>query len=147
MEHLENEKLLVSTRLKEIIMSVQLKRNRPLSPHLTIYKPQFTSVLSILHRITGLGLLVSLILLTIWFLALRFGTHWFGVINTLFDSLLIQMILAISVWALWYHTFTGIRHLIWDMGYFLEPKWITPSAYFVLLSSLMFTMITIYLGG
>lgn len=127
-------------------MPGEQKISRPLSPHLTIYRPQFTSVLSILHRITGVGLVISLILVIGWFAALSFGIHAFVEINLFFKSYVIQLILVASLWALWYHTCTGIRHLIWDMGFCLDPEWINPSAYIVLFCSLAFTFLTLFLG-
>ena len=121
------------------------KDNRPLSPHLTIYKPQFTSVLSIMHRITGIGLMLSVILVITWFVALSIGAGAFALIDNFFNLILIRLILLSSVWALCYHTCTGIRHLIWDLGYGLEVKWIAPSAYVVLLASLCLFIFTLYL--
>lgn len=126
-------------------MTGRAKVNRPLSPHLTIYKPQFTSVLSILHRITGIGLVLSLGLLLIWFTCLSLGPTAFRPINILFDTIFIKLILALSTWALWYHTCAGIRHLIWDLGYGLEAERINLSAYLVLLASLSLTLFSFYL--
>ena len=127
-------------------MTGRAKVDRPLSPHLTIYRPQFTSVLSIMHRITGVGLVLSLLLIIIWFVALSLGSEIFTFIEIIFNSIFIRVILASSVWALWYHTCTGVRHLIWDLGYGLEVEWITPSAYLVLFCSLLLTFITLYVG-
>lgn len=127
-------------------MTGRIKVDRPLSPHLTIYRPQFTSVLSIMHRITGIGLLFSLLFIIMWFVALSLGPDAFAIMEIIFNSIFIRIILASSVWALWYHTCTGIRHLIWDMGYGLEVEWIAPSAYLVLFCSLLFTLITLYSG-
>lgn len=120
--------------------------NRPLSPHLTIYRPQFTSVLSILHRITGIALILTILLIVIWFLAVALGPYYFSLIDTIFDLFLVRLILALSIWATWYHTCTGIRHLVWDSGYCLEEKWINPSAYLVLIVSCFLTFFTIFLA-
>jgi succinate dehydrogenase / fumarate reductase cytochrome b subunit len=120
--------------------------NRPLSPHLTIYRPQFTSVLSILHRITGLALIAAVILSVAWFTAVALGPYYFNLITTIFDLILVRLIFVCSLWAIWYHTCTGIRHLIWDAGYCLEIEWINPSAYAVIGSSVFLTSITVYLG-
>lgn len=122
------------------------KIDRPLSPHLTIYRPQFTSVLSIMHRITGVGLVFSLFLIILWFCALSLGPDTFNLIEVIFNSIFVRTILGLSIWAIWYHTCTGIRHLIWDLGYGLEVEWITPSAYLVLICSILFTFITLYVG-
>jgi len=127
-------------------MTGRAKVDRPLSPHLTIYRPQFTSVLSIMHRITGVGLAFSLLLIIIWFFALSLGPETFAFMEIIFNSIFTRLILASSIWALWYHTCTGIRHLIWDLGYGLEVEWITPSAYLVLFCSILLTLITLYVG-
>ena len=116
---------------------------RPLSPHLTIYRPQFTSVLSILHRITGIALLLAVILIVIWFGAVALGPYYFNRIDTVFDHILVRLILVSATWAMWYHTCTGVRHLIWDAGYLLETKWINPTAYVVLFSSFSLTALTV----
>ena len=116
---------------------------RPLSPHLTIYRPQFTSVLSILHRITGIALLLAVILIVIWFGAVALGPYYFNLIDTVFDHILVRLILVSATWAIWYPTCTGVRHLIWDAGYVLEIKWINPTAYVVLFSSFSLTALTV----
>lgn len=127
-------------------MPVPTKANRPLSPHLTIYRPQLTSVLSILHRITGIGLIVSIILMISWFVGLSLGPLQLNFIENIFNSIFIQLVLVVSVWSLWYHTCTGVRHLIWDLGYGLEIKSIGSSSLFVLVGSLLLTAVTLYLG-
>ena len=116
---------------------------RPLSPHLTIYRPQLTSVLSILHRITGIALLLAVILIVIWFGAVALGPYYFNLIERVFDHILVRLILVSASWAIWYHTCTGVRHLIWDAGYLLEIKWINPTAYAVLFSSFSLTALTV----
>ena len=91
--------------------------NRPLSPHLTVYKPQITSVLSIFHRITGAGLTVSTVLVVFWLASLAMGEFTFKSFNIFLNNPLIILVLVCSLWALWYHFCTGLRHLYWDMGY------------------------------
>ncbi len=127
-------------------MTTPIKVDRPLSPHLTIYRPQLTSTLSILHRITGIGLTLSIVLIVVWFFALSLGSTEFVLVEKLFELLLVRVILICSVWALWYHTCTGIRHLIWDFGYGLEVEWITPSAIIVVITSSILTLATLYVG-
>lgn len=122
------------------------RANRPLSPHLTIYRPQFTSVLSILHRITGVALILTVMLIVTWFMAVALGPYYFNLMDTLFDFIFVRLILVCSILATWYHTCTGIRHLVWDAGYFLEERWIDPSAYLVLLSSCFLTSFTLYIA-
>ena len=91
--------------------------NRPLSPHLQVYKPQLTSVLSILHRITGAALAVGTLLVTYWLSALAGGPETFASANAVLGSVLGKIVLFFWSWALFYHLSNGIRHLVWDTGF------------------------------
>ena len=91
--------------------------NRPLSPHLQVYKPQLTSVLSILHRITGAALAVGTLLVTYWLSALAGGPETFASANAVLGSVLGKFVLFFWSWALFYHLSNGIRHLVWDTGF------------------------------
>ena len=91
--------------------------NRPLSPHLSIYRPQITSALSILHRITGVAMTLGGFLVVWWFLAAATGPVYFDFVNGLLTSWIGTLVMLGSAWALAYHFCNGIRHLIWDMGY------------------------------
>ena len=92
------------------------KRARPLSPHLQIYKPQITSVLSISHRITGVALGAGTILLAAWIVAAAMGPAAHGRIAGFMGSWLGQLMLFGWSVALFYHLLNGIRHLFWDAG-------------------------------
>ena len=127
-------------------MSEPEKLKRPLSPHLTIYRPQYTSVLSILHRLTGLGLLVTLILVVFWFVALGIGPDFFVSYKKFLLSKPLQVIMFFSTWALWYHTCNGVRHLLWDFGYGFKVEWIEPSSLIVLTISTFLSLLTVYFG-
>ena len=94
--------------------------NRPLSPHLTIYRPQLTSMTSILTRITGNALLLAALMIVWWFFAAATSPEYFAFANWLLTSFIGDLILLGSVWALWYHTLAGIRHLIWDNAMMLD---------------------------
>lgn len=94
--------------------------NRPLSPHLAIYRPQLTSMTSILTRITGNAMLVAALLIVWWFLAAATSPGYFEVVNGFVTSWFGDLIMFLSVLGLWYHTLAGVRHLIWDMGYCLD---------------------------
>ncbi len=94
--------------------------NRPLSPHLTIYRPQLTSMTSILTRITGNALLLGALLVVWWLLAASTSEEYFAVADGVLTSWFGDLVLALSVLALWYHTLAGLRHLIWDAGYALD---------------------------
>ena len=87
--------------------------NRPLSPHLTVYRPQLTSVTSILTRITGNALLLGALLVVWWFLAAATGEGYFDVVNGILTSWFGDLVMFGSLWALWYHALAGVRHLIW----------------------------------
>lgn len=117
--------------------------NRPLSPHLQVYKPQISSVLSILHRMTGvvLGLGVAIV---IWFFAAAASTDPDALEN--FNSVMTSWIGLIVLFgftlALWYHTLNGIRHLFWDMGYGFELKTMEKSGIAVLAGTVILTVFT-----
>jgi len=94
--------------------------NRPLSPHIQIYRPQWTSVTSILTRITGNALIVTTVLIVWWLIGAATGPEAFAWPDSILRSWFGDLVLLASVWALWYHTLAGIRHLVWSTGRFLE---------------------------
>lgn len=94
--------------------------NRPLSPHLTIYRPQLTSASSILVRITGIALFFLAVLPVWWLLAAASSPTAFAFIDGLLRSWLGNLVLLGAVWALFYHMLGRLRHVIWDFGYCLE---------------------------
>jgi succinate dehydrogenase / fumarate reductase, cytochrome b subunit len=96
--------------------------NRPLSPHLTIYRPQLTSMTSILVRITGNALIVAALLIVWWFVAAASGPVAFGVADAVLTSWFGKLVMLGSIWAIWYHSLGGLRHLIWDTGRMLDVK-------------------------
>ena len=120
--------------------------NRPLSPHLQIYRPQLTSVLSITHRLTGIVLCVGSILLTAWLMALAAGPESFQSMQGLLGSLLGRLVLFAFSLALFYHLCNGIRHLFWDagMGYELGTAYASGKA--VIAVSLVLTLLTWIIG-
>lgn len=112
--------------------------DRPLSPHLQVYKPQLTSMLSILHRITGFGLAAGAVVVTWWLMAAISGEPAFAQFHELARHPLGQFLLFGWVWAFVYHFLNGIRHLVWDTGRWLDLKsayasgWVVFFASFVL---------------
>jgi succinate dehydrogenase / fumarate reductase cytochrome b subunit len=97
---------------------------RPLSPHLQVYRPQITSTLSILHRITGVGLGVGTLLLVWWLVALAAGASAFAAVQWFIASWLGLILLFGWTVALLFHFCNGIRHLFWDAGYgFAKPAY------------------------
>ena len=117
--------------------------NRPLSPHLSIYRPLWTMILSITHRITGVGLAVSSIMITWWFLALAIGEDYFETANAAMTSVVGGFILIASLWALAFHLCNGIRHLFWDAGKGLDLDTAYRSGLAVMAGSIVLTVIGI----
>ena len=118
--------------------------NRPLSPHLTIYRPQMTSISSIFVRITGNALLVSTLLLIWWLLAVSSSAAAFAVADYVITSWLGDIVMVLSLWALWYHTLGGVRHLIWDTGRGLELKTAERMGWMMIIGSLVLTALTVF---
>jgi succinate dehydrogenase / fumarate reductase cytochrome b subunit len=96
---------------------VGMKNGRPLSPHLQIYKPILTMVMSILHRITGAALYFGTSLVAWWLVAAAAGPDYFEFVNELYGSILGRLVLFGFTWALVHHMLGGMRHFIWDMGH------------------------------
>ncbi len=117
--------------------------DRPLSPHLTVYKPQITSVLSIFHRITGAGLAVSTTLVVFWIVSIAMGKSTFIGFNNFLDNSIVTIVLVSSLWALWYHFCTGLRHLYWDMGYGYDLKSVAISGWAAVACSFLLTFLTL----
>lgn len=92
-------------------------KNRPLSPHLQIYRPIPTMMSSIVHRITGCALYFGTVLVAWWLIAAASGPDYFATANWVFGSWIGRLILFGFTWALVQHLFGGIRHFVWDLGY------------------------------
>ena len=117
--------------------------NRPLSPHLTIYRPQMTSISSIFVRITGNVLLVATLLLIAWLLAASTSAEAFAWVQCVITSWFGDLVFLLSLWALWYHTLGGLRHLIWDTGRGLELKTAERMGWMMIIGSLLLTALTV----
>ncbi len=120
--------------------------NRPLSPHLSIYRPQMTSILSIIHRITGVAMSLAALLITWWFLAAASGSEYFEFVDGLLTSWLGYLVLIGSLAAFWFHFFNGIRHLRWDMVVGLGLGESARSGWAALILSVVATVLTIILA-
>ena len=114
--------------------------NRPLSPHLSIYRPQITSVLSIFHRITGAGLFFSAILIIVWLVAVAAGDEYYKLVIVFYSSPPLIMVFSVSLWALWYHFFTGLRHLYWDLGLGFNLRSVSLSGWMAIICSFLATL-------
>lgn len=117
--------------------------NRPLSPHIQIYRKQLTSVTSILTRLTGNALIVGTLLVTWWLLAAATGPDYYATANAVMTSWFGDLVLLGSTWALWYHLLAGLRHLIWDTGRGLEIETAERMGIAVIAGSLILTLLTI----
>ena len=115
--------------------------NRPLSPHLEIYKPQLTAILSIFHRASGVFLVIGTLLLVYWLTALAQGPESYAQAQALFGSMLGRLILFPWVFALFYHLCNGIRHLFWDMGFGYEITTVYTSGKIVVAAATVLTLI------
>lgn len=114
---------------------------RPLSPHLQVYRPQLTSVLSITHRATGVALAVGTVLLVWWLVAAASGPEQFALAQAFLGSWLGKLLLLGWTIALFYHLGNGIRHLFWDAGYGFEIKTAYASGWAVLAATVVLTAI------
>lgn len=122
------------------------QNERPLSPHLQVYKPQMTSVLSITHRATGVALIVGTIFLGAIVIAAAMGETHYDMIMGYANTLVGKIILLGWTWSLYYHLCNGIRHLFWDMGYLFKIQNANRAGYVVLLSSVILTAGTWYIA-
>ncbi|MCY3983923.1 MAG: succinate dehydrogenase, cytochrome b556 subunit [Roseovarius sp.] len=117
--------------------------NRPLSPHLTIYRPQLTSISSILTRITGNALIAGALLVVWWLLAAAVGPEYFAFADAAIRSVPGDIVMLCSLWALWYHFLAGIRHLIWDNAMMLEIRTAERLGWAVVIGSFVLTGLTV----
>lgn len=90
--------------------------NRPLSPHLQVYRMPMAAILSILHRLTGIALAAGALLVVWWFLAAATGPGYFATADGLLTSVPGTLVMIGALWALAYHLLNGLRHLWWDLG-------------------------------
>ena len=120
---------------------------RPLSPHLQIYRPQLTSVLSITHRLTGFALSLVILLspAILYFLTLSKDSH--TLVMNLFQNTFVKLVLFLAIFGLSYHLCNGIRHLAWDAGYGLDLDSSYKSGYAVVAISLGITLLIVLTSG
>jgi succinate dehydrogenase / fumarate reductase cytochrome b subunit len=127
-------------------MSNKLEAERPLSPHLQIYRPMLTMMMSIAHRITGASLAVGFILLTWWLVAISLGPEAYATVDQFFGSTIGRLLLFLFTWALAHHMLGGIRHLIWDTGAALDTTSIEVAAWLTIITSIVLTVL-IWVAG
>lgn len=114
--------------------------NRPLSPHLTIYRPQLTSMTSIFVRLTGNAVIIAALMIVWWFVAAAAGPESFATANGFLTSWFGDLVLFLSTWAIWYHTLGGVRHLIWDMGRGLDVEKSEAMGIIMIIGSVLLTI-------
>src|SRR5262245_30780872 len=113
---------------------------RPLSPHLQIYRPMLTMLMSIAHRVTGVANAVGFALLAWWLIALAAGPQQFWDVQRFFASIPGRLLLFLFSWALLHHMLGGIRHLIWDTGTAMDKKSIEILAWTTLIGGFLLTV-------
>ena len=118
--------------------------NRPLSPHLTIYRFAYTMALSILHRLTGLALAAGLVVLVLWLLALAGGAGTYDSFARFAGSWLFRVLLGLWLVAFVYHFSNGIRHLFWDAGKGLERVQARRSAWIVIVAVAVVSVLLLF---
>ena len=119
--------------------------NRPLSPHLQIYRLPLAGISSILNRITGVGMTLAAVLIVWWFAAGAFSASYFDFVDGLLTSILGKLVLVGSLAALWYHMLNSIRHLIWDTGRMMDVPTVEKTSYFVFAGTAVLTVLTLLL--
>jgi len=115
--------------------------NNPLSPHLQIYRWHISSLLSITHRIAGVINLLALILIFFWLVVLSLGESNYELFLSIINSFFGKSILIGFTWSMSFHLLSGIRHLVWDLGYGFEIKTANISGTIVIITSLVVTVL------
>jgi succinate dehydrogenase / fumarate reductase cytochrome b subunit len=121
-------------------------RQRPLSPHLFIYKPIPTMVMSIVHRMTGAALYFGTLLVAWWLIAASISQEYFDLVSAVYGSWIGRLVLFCYTWALVHHMIGGIRHLVWDTGTGLEKETATKMAWVTVVASVVLTIL-IWIAG
>ncbi len=117
--------------------------NRPLSPHLTVYRMPMTAITSILNRITGVALIGGGLIVVWWLLAAATSPDYFAFVDGVITSFLGDVIMTLAVWALWYHALGGLRHLYWDTGEGLDVEVAEKLSYGILGASVVLALLTV----
>lgn len=118
---------------------------RPLSPHLQIYRMPITAITSILTRITGNALIVGTLLAVWWLLAAATSPEYFATANAVATSWFGDLVFTGSLWAIWYHYLAGLRHLYFDAGKGLDIPTAEKLSWACIIGSVVLTIITIIL--
>ena len=119
----------------------KVEARRPLSPHLQIYRPMLTMLMSIAHRVSGLANAIGFGLLAWWLIALAAGPQQFWQVERFFTSIPGRALLFLFSWALIHHMLGGIRHLIWDTGRGLDKTSVEVFAWATIIGSTVLTVL------
>ncbi|WP_025264187.1 succinate dehydrogenase, cytochrome b556 subunit [Wolbachia endosymbiont of Onchocerca volvulus] len=121
--------------------------DRPLSPHLQIYKIQITNLFSIIHRLTGILLFLLLVMLSWYFILHVYFPKLFIVkyLNVLLSTPIAKLAYVLCFIGFLYHFFNGIRHLLWDVGFNLRITDVSKSAILLTVMLLLFTMAFLFM--
>ncbi len=119
--------------------------NRPLSPHLEIYRREINMMTSIVNRITGVGMALAGFLIVWWLIAAATSESYYNYINGLLTSWLGLLILVGSLWALWFHFLGGLRHLWMDFGYGYDIETVNKSGWVLVIGSVVLTALSLLL--
>ena len=119
----------------------QPRRPRPLSPHLSIYRPTMTMVMSIAHRISGAGLYLGVLLLAWFLIAASTDAATFGVFSAFIESIIGRLMLFLFSWALFHHLIGGLRHIVCDAGYGLDAPLRDQMAWATLIGGFALTIV------
>lgn len=117
--------------------------NRPLSPHLQIYRLPMTAITSILNRITGVALLGGGLIVVWWLLAAASSPEYYAFADAVITSFLGDIVMTLATWALWYHLLGGLRHLYWDTGAGLDVETAEKLSYGIIGGSVVLTLLTV----
>ena len=121
--------------------NVKSGAERPLSPHLQIYRPMLTMMMSIAHRISGVANAIGFLLLAWWLVAIASDPKAYATVSGVFASLTGQVLLFLFSWALIHHMLGGIRHLVWDTGRALDKTSIEVLAWATIIGSTLLTVL------
>lgn len=130
----------------ETMENAKLAARRPLSPHLQIYRPMMTMLMSIAHRISGAANAIGFLLLAWWLVAIARGPEAYATVNAFFAAIPGRVLLFLFSWSLIHHMIGGIRHLLWDTGRAMDKTSIEVLAWLTILSSTVLTVL-VWLAG
>lgn len=114
---------------------------RPLSPHLSVFRWPITMVLSILHRMTGVGMAVGLLVYASWLMAAVGDADYYELVTDALDSLPGRAFLVAMSASFFLHLANGIRHLVWDAGMGFEKSQANASGWFVVITTVVLTVV------